>query len=59
MQDSSTPRFVLVLQSDPTHGHVIQGVLENQEAPPEILTLAQTQEAIAFLRQQPPYVMFR
>ena len=43
MQDLSTQRLVLVLQSDPTHGHLIQEVLAENDMHPQIVVIAQTQ----------------
>lgn len=56
MQDPPTQRLILVLQSDPTHGHLIQEVLAENDLQPQIVTLTQTQEALDFLRRQGQYM---
>lgn len=55
MQELSTQRLILVLQSDPAHGHLIQEVLAENDMHPQIVTLSQTQTALDFLRQQGEY----
>lgn len=55
MQDLSTQRLILVLQSDPAQGHLIQEVLAENDVHPQIVAIAQTQEALDFLRRQGQY----
>jgi two-component system, chemotaxis family, response regulator Rcp1 len=55
MQDLSTQRLILVLQSDPTYGHLIQEVLTENEMHPQIVTIGHTQEALSFLRREGQY----
>lgn len=55
MQDLSTQRLILVLQSDPVHGHLIQEVLAENDIQPQIVTIAHTQAALDFLRHQGSY----
>lgn len=55
MQDLSTQRLILVLQSDPSQGHLIQEVLAENEMRPQIISIAQAQEALDFLHQQGQY----
>lgn len=55
MQAPSTPRLILVLQSDPVHVHLIQEVLADNEMRPQVVAIADDQEALAFLRRQGPY----
>ncbi|MGG6297256.1 response regulator [Leptolyngbya sp. AN02str] len=55
MQDLSTQRLILVLQSDPTYRHLIQEVLAENEMNPQIVTMGHTQEALNFLRREGPY----
>jgi two-component system, chemotaxis family, response regulator Rcp1 len=55
MQDLSTQRLILVLQSDPTYGHLIQEVLTENETHPQIVTIGHTQEALSFLRREGQY----
>lgn len=55
MQDFSTQRLILVLQSDPAHGHLIEEVLAENDLHPQIITIANTQEALNFLRRQGKY----
>lgn len=50
---ASTPaRLILVLQSDPAHGRLIQALLRDHETPPLVVAIADDQDALAFLRQQ-------
>jgi two-component system, chemotaxis family, response regulator Rcp1 len=55
MQDLLTQRLILVLQSDPTYGHLIQEVLAENEMHPQIVTIGHTQEALNFLRREGQY----
>lgn len=55
MQASSTSRRILILQSDPSHVHLIQTVLAKNEMHPDVVAIADSQEAITFLRQQGKY----
>lgn len=55
MQDPSTHRLILVLQSDAAHGRIIQGVLAENDIQPQIVAIADAQEALDFLRRQGQY----
>lgn len=55
MQAPSTSRLVLILQSDPSHVHLIQTVLAANEMHPQLLALTNSQEALTFLRRQGKY----
>lgn len=55
MQDPSTQRLILVLQSDPAQGEVIQSVLAAHEGQPQIVAIAQPQDALDFLLRQGAY----
>lgn len=55
MQAPSTPRLVLILQSDPSHMHLIQKVLAEHETHPQVVAIADSQEALNFLRRQGQY----
>jgi chemotaxis family two-component system response regulator Rcp1 len=55
MQDSTSQRLILVLQSDLAYGHLIQEVLAENERRPQIVAIAEAPAALAFLRQQGEY----
>ena len=55
MQVPSTPKFILVLQSDSSHVHLIQTVLSENEMHPHVVAIADSQEALAFLRREGTY----
>lgn len=55
MQATSTPRLVLLLQSDPSHMHLIQAVLAEHETCPQVVAIADSHEALDFLRRQGQY----
>lgn len=55
MQDLSTQRLILVLQSDPAHAHLIQEVLAEDNVHPQIVAIDHTQEALDFLQHQGCY----
>ncbi len=55
MQDPSTHRLILVLQSDSAYGHLIQEVLAENDIHPQIVTIAHAQEALDFLHHQGQY----
>lgn len=55
MQDSSTQRLILVLQSNPTYAHLIQEVLVENDLHPQIVMLEQTQDALDFLCHRGEY----
>jgi len=59
MQDFSTQRLILVLQSDSAHGHLIQEVLAENDMHPEIVVIDDTQDALAFLHHQGKYTTSR
>uniref|UniRef100_B8HKH4 Response regulator receiver protein n=1 Tax=Cyanothece sp. (strain PCC 7425 / ATCC 29141) TaxID=395961 RepID=B8HKH4_CYAP4 len=52
MQDLPNQRLVLVLQSEPTHRQLIQGMLAEHDVHPHIVAIDNTQDALNFLRQQ-------
>jgi len=52
MQDPSSPRLILVLQSDPAHGQFIQSVLGRSELNAQMVAIADTQEALHFLQRR-------
>lgn len=52
MQEPSTQRLILVLQSDSAHAHLIQEVLIENDMHPQIVTIDHAQDALDFLRHQ-------
>jgi chemotaxis family two-component system response regulator Rcp1 len=57
MQDPSPQRLILVLQSDPDHRQLIQAVLAENTVRPQIVAIANTQEALDFIQRQGRYTM--
>lgn len=57
MQDPSPQRLILVLQADPAHGQFIQSVLGGNELNAQTVAIANTQEALHFLRRQGQYAL--
>ncbi len=55
MQTSSTPRLILVLQSDPSHVRLIQTALGENERHPNVVAIADSQEALTYLRREGHY----
>jgi two-component system, chemotaxis family, response regulator Rcp1 len=55
MQDFSTQRLILVLQSNPAHGHLIQEVLAENDMHPQIVVINDTHQALQFLRREGSY----
>ena len=55
MEIISPSRFVLVLQSDPAHVHLIQTVLTENEMCSDVMAIADSQEALRFLHRQEHY----
>jgi two-component system, chemotaxis family, response regulator Rcp1 len=55
MQDLSTQRLILVLQSDPTHTDLIQEVLAENDMHSQMVAIHHAQEALDFLHHQGQY----
>lgn len=55
MMQASTQQRVLILQSDPSHVHLIQTVLAENEMHPEVVAIADSREALTFLRREGQY----
>ena len=55
MQDPSTQRLMLVLQSDPASGELIQSVLAAHGGQTQMVAIADPQDALDFLLRQGAY----
>lgn len=55
MQDPSTRRLILVLQSDDADRQFMQAILTANEQQPQIMALNNTQDALNFLQRQGQY----
>lgn len=55
MQDPSTQRLILVLQSDPASGELIQSVLAAHEGQTQMVAIADPQDALDFLLRRGSY----